>query len=149
MNLAIFIALSFVNVIVSTIKSVFTVNGGKLAASFWNTTSYTINIVVIMLLSNFSMKIVVPTTLTTNFIGVFLAKLILEVTRKEKLWEIHATSKADISDTLKFLEIPFMEVTRNHKYIFYTIFVDSKEQTRLVKDLLSKNKSKYSIVETI
>ena len=149
MNLAIFITLSFVNVIVSTIKSVFTVNGGKLAASFWNTTSYTINIVVIMLLSNFSMKIVVPTTLATNFIGVFLAKLILEVTKKEKLWEIHATSKADISDTLKFLEIPFMEVTRNQKYIFYTIFVDSKEQTRRVKDLLSKNKSKYSVVETI
>lgn len=82
-----------VNVILSTIKSILTVKGGKLSASFINALTYGFYSYVIVLTSADGMPIWLKMAITAvcNFVGVYLIKWIEEKARKDKIWQLSIT----------------------------------------------------------
>lgn len=72
-SLVIFIVIQFANVIISTIKSVLTVKGGKTTAAIINAVSYTFAAVVTKFITEQSFLWVILITFFTNLIGVYLA----------------------------------------------------------------------------
>lgn len=90
-SIVIFVIIQLVNVFLSTIKSVLTVNGSKSTAAIINSISYTIGAVITKLLTEQSFVVAIVVTFFANLIGVYAAKLFLETTKKEKLWLYLAT----------------------------------------------------------
>lgn len=96
-TLLIFIGCTFANVVISTIKSVMTIKGGKFAAAFWNALSYGLYSYIVILTASTSISTLdkVLVTIGCNLIGVFGVKLVEEKMRKDKLWKIEMTIKND------------------------------------------------------
>jgi len=106
--LLLFITVQFINVIISTIKSILTVKGGKWTAGLVNATTYTMSAVLIKFIANQSYGVALTVTFITNIIGVPLAKWLLELRQKEKLWVFMATvSGLDKLDEIKNLDVNF------------------------------------------
>lgn len=78
-----FIVFQFINVIISTIKSILTVNGSRMTAAVINAVSYTFYAVVTKMLTEQPFEVVIPVTFLTNLIGVYVAKWILDKPEKK------------------------------------------------------------------
>ena len=89
--MGLFIAIQFINVIISTFKSILTVKGSKMTASIINAISYTFGAVVTKLITEQSFEVVILVTFFANFIGVYIAKWILEKREPVKLWVYQVT----------------------------------------------------------
>lgn len=152
-DLAIFIAIQFVNVILSTVKSVMTVNGDKLSASLWNTVSYCVGAVVTKMLTQQSFEIIIIVSAVTNMIGTYVGKWILEKMRHERLWTINATIR---NRSQKYVEDEFLK--RGVQYTLLPAVNDrmllctysySKAESSLVKEILDHESVRYTVVESI
>ena len=89
--MGLFITLQFINVIFSTFKSILIVKGSKMTASVVNAVSYTFGAVVTKLITEQSFEVVILVTFFANFIGVYIAKWILEKREPVKLWVYQVT----------------------------------------------------------
>lgn len=92
-----FVICTAVNVILSTIKSIATIKGGKFMAALMNALTYGFYswVIILTTIDNLSAVSKMLITAACNFVGVYLVKLIEEKTRKEKLWKIEATVPAE------------------------------------------------------
>lgn len=92
-----FVICTAVNVILSTIKSIATIKGGKFMAALMNALTYGFYswVIILTTIDNLSTVSKMLITAACNFVGVYLVKLIEEKTRKEKLWKIEATVPAE------------------------------------------------------
>ena len=66
----IYLLIQFIDVVSSTIKSIVTIKASKRVASIVNTLHYTINAVVVKLISGQGFVVVIIVTALTNLIGV-------------------------------------------------------------------------------
>src|SRR5574344_1823325 len=89
-ELIIFILVQLVTTIISTAKTVLTVEAGKTTAAIVNAVSYTLGATITKLITKQDMEIVILVTFFSNLIGVYIAKSILEKTRKTRLWVIRS-----------------------------------------------------------
>ena len=90
--LMIFVGLSIVNVVFSTVRSILTIKGGKVTASLLSGGYFAFyNIMLIYTVADFPMWQKCLITFTCNVIGVFIVKLAEEKMRKDKLWKVEAT----------------------------------------------------------
>ena len=107
-----------VNVILSTIKSILTVKGGKFSASFINAITYGFYSYVIVLTSADGMPIWVKMAITAvcNFVGVYLVKWIEEKARKDKLWKVEFAVPADYNADLVKLMVSDYDIPCNYFY---------------------------------
>ena len=71
-----FFTLQFINVVLSTMKTVLTVKANKHIATLINTATYTFYAGVVKLLTDQPMTVVIVVTFLTNIIGVYLAMFI-------------------------------------------------------------------------
>lgn len=100
-----FFALSLVNVVFSTFKSIITVKGDKWVASVISATYYGFyNIVLIWTVADFPLWQKCVVTFVTNLLGVFIVKYIEERRQETRLWKVEAT-------------IPFPENTNKNTFI--------------------------------
>lgn len=151
-GLIIFISIQLITTIISTVKSIVTVNSSKSVASIVNAISYTFGAIVTKLITKQPFEIIIMVTFFANLIGVYIAKYIMEKTKKERLWIFNATVKTVKSD---FMEIDLQNrniqytilKAKNHRD-FFTIFSNSKGESALIKEILEKYESKYSIIES-
>lgn len=139
-----------VNVILSTIKSLCTVNGGKWLAASMNAITYGFYSYVIILtnvdgISTFGKMVI---TAACNFVGVFVVKLIEEKTRPEKLWKIETTFNKEYQEEINKIDIPHNYINIGNHVIF-NFYADSKEQSALVRKLVKKYHGKYFVSESI
>lgn len=150
MDLVVFIVIQFLNVIISTIKSILTVKGGKATAALINAVSYTFGAVVTKLLTQQSFGVVICVTLLTNIIGVYLAKAILEKFQKEKLWTIMTTCKVEDKDSIekefRRRDIKYVSFLAENNRYFINIFSHSRAESALIKEILSNFHTKSSVV---
>lgn len=148
----VFFLIQFVNVFVSTIKSVLTVNGSRTTAAVINAVSYTISAVGTKLLTEQSFEVAIAVTFTTNMIGVYLAKFILDISRKEKLWTVMATIRdewvADIERSLSRRSLQYTLLEAENGRNLMHIYSYSKAESSMIREILSKYKIKYSVMET-
>ena len=150
-SLVIFIVIQFANVIISTIKSVLTVKGGKTTAAIINAVSYTFAAVVTKFITEQSFLWVILITFFTNLIGVYLAKWLLEKTKKERLWTIMTTARednhAEIEQQLRRRDIQYTLLPAANDRYFIHIFSYSKAESAMISEILEQFSLKYSIVE--
>lgn len=146
----IFIAIQLVNVILSTIKSIVTVNGSRMSASVINAISYTFGAVITKLLTEQSFEVAIVVTFITNIVGVWLGKYIIDKRQPEHLWTVNATvrskEKQALEDKLKSRSIQFILLPAENDRYLYTIFARSKAESSLLQEILSGFDVKYNIV---
>ena len=73
-----FIIATLINVILSTLKSVITVKGGKVVASIVNAISYGFNTIVIKSISDVELWIAIVVTVAANLVAVYIAHSIIK-----------------------------------------------------------------------
>lgn len=151
-ELILFMSIQLLTTIISTIKSITTLNAGKTTAAVVNAISYTFGAIVTKFITKQSMEIIISVTFFSNLIGVYLGKLIMEKTKKERLWIFHATVKTTTSifmeTDLRNRNIQYTLLRAKNRRDFFTIFSNSKGESKLIEEILEKYESKYSIIES-
>lgn len=146
----VFFAAQLVNVILSTLKSVITIKGGKNWAALINAIAYGFNTIVIKSLADISMEIAVIITIITNLIGVYIGLLIIEKFRKDQLWKITVTIATeqlkDFKKALKDADISFIAYETSYdKYKVVDIFSKHRADSKIVKQIFKSFNVKYTI----
>lgn len=151
--LIIFSALTIVNVVFSTIKSLVTINGSKAAASIVSALYYGYyNIVIIYTVADFPLWQKIVVTFIANLVGVWLVKWGEERARKDKLWKVEATLPNDITAQEAMRRLKEQDIPVNYidieKYIILNCYCSTKEQSAAVKTILSNYNVKYFVNES-
>lgn len=149
-----FVILSIVNVILNTIKSIVTVNGGKLSAALINAITFFVYTYVIIY-TNCELPMFTKALITAivNFIGVYAVKWIEEKARKDKLWKIEAT----FSHNENFIHNLTVWAEVNHisfnyidigKYYVVNFYCPTQKESIITKEFIYKFNGKYFVSET-
>ena len=144
-----FFSLQFINVVLSTMKTVLTVKANKHIAMLINTTTYTFYSGVVKMLTEQDMVVVLATTFLTNVIGVYLAMFILDKGKKDVLWKVEVTVRSTVADEIHQLlkDIPhsFIEVGKHTLFNFYC---ESQAESARVKEVVNTYNAKYFVAES-
>ena len=148
----IFTALTIVNVVFSTIKSIITIKGGAFSASLISALYYGYyNIVLIYTVADFPLWQKVIVTFGCNLVGVFAVKYAEEKARKDKLWRVESTIKPDKKDVFEMYckenDIPYNYVNIE-KYILFNFYCATQQESAKVKKLLDAHDAKYFVNES-
>lgn len=151
--LIIFSALTIVNVVFSTIKSLVTINGSKAVASIVSALYYGYyNIVIIYTVADFPLWQKIVVTFIANLVGVWLVKWGEERSRKDKLWKVEATLPNDTTAKEAMCKLKEQDIPLNYidieKYIIVNCYCSTKEQSTTVKTILSNYHAKYFVNES-
>ena len=105
--LLVFVGLSIVNVVFSTIRSIVTISRSKAVASLISGGYFAFyNIMMIYTVADFPMWQKCVITFVCNVVGVFLVKWGEEKSRKDKLWKVEATiDRADFETNKELLDL--------------------------------------------
>lgn len=149
-----FTVATLINVILSTLRSVITVKGGRLVASFSNAISYGFNTIVIKSISDVELWLAIVVTIFSNLIGVYIALTITKKFEKERLWKITVTVPAEnaksLKDDLIDNKIGFITYETSYpKYKVLDIFSNGKNESRIIRKLVNKYNVKYTINENV
>ena len=141
-----------VNVILSTIKSILTVKGGKLSASFINALTYGFYSYVIVLTSADGMPIWLKMVITAvcNFIGVYLVKWIEEKARKDKLWKVELTVPTKYTNIIDFdlHDVPHSYIKLSDKHTLFNFCCATQKESAKVKAIANQYEAKYFVAES-
>ena len=141
-----------VNVILSTIKSILTVKGGKLSASFINALTYGFYSYVIVLTSADGMPIWLKMAITAvcNFVGVYLVKWIEEKARKDKLWKVELTVPTKYTNTIDFdlHNVPHSYIELSDKHTLFNFYCATQKESAKVKAIANQYEAKYFVAES-
>ena len=141
-----------VNVILSTIKSILTVKGGKLSASFINALTYGFYSYVIVLTSADGMPIWLKMAITAicNFVGVYLVKWIEEKARKDKLWKVELTVPTKYTNTIDFdlHDVPHSYIELSDKHTLFNFYWATQKESAKVKAIANQYEAKYFVAES-
>lgn len=146
----IFIVVQFINVIISTFKSVLTIKGNKFTAALVNSISYTFGAVITKLITKQSFEVVIIVTFFANLIGVFIAKWILEKREPVKLWVYQVTIRdneiKEIQDQLLKRNIKYTAVEALNDRNSVSIYSYSKLESTIVREILKDHY--YTVLES-
>ena len=141
-----------VNVILSTIKSILTVNGGKISASLINAITYGFYSYVIVLTSADGMPIWLKMAITAicNFIGVYLVKWIEEKARKDRLWKVELTVPTKYTNTIDFdlHDVPHSYIELSDKHTLFNFYCATQKESAKVKAIANQYEAKYFVAES-
>lgn len=149
-DILIFFAAQLVNVVLSTLKSVITIKGGKGVAAITNAIAYGFNTVVIKIIADVDMWVAVCIAVVCNITGVYFALWLTEKLRKDQLWKITVTVPTDnyqmLIENLKANDISFISYeTTWEKYRVLDVFSKHKAESKIVKNLFNQFNAKYTI----
>ena len=132
--LLIFIILSIINVVFSTVRSITTIKSGKTVASVISGGYFAFyNIVLVYTVMDFPMWEKCVITFVCNVVGVYVVKLIEEKMRKDKLWKVEVTIPRGCADEVDFLlkDIPHSSIKISEKHILFNFYCASQEVTHI------------------
>lgn len=156
--LTVFIILSFVNVVFSTIRSIVTIKGDKLVASLVSGAYFAFyNVMLVYTVMDFPMWQKCVITFVCNIFGVWIVKFIEQKMKKDKLWVFNATFKntranGQVQNAIKMFEsvgIKFIYVPVVPD-VLYTmqIFSYSQKESEMITSILKNFDVKYYITES-
>lgn len=157
MNFIIFFALiTLANVIIQTVKSLFTIKGGKLSAATVNAIAFGFYTYIIFFTADDSISLWQKALITAvcNFIGVFFVKFIEERLQKDRLWIFNCTAKVESADVVKITELlKSMDISLTYNQLkddLYTLSIYSytQSESEMIKSVLKNYKIKYCVIET-
>lgn len=149
--LIVFVLLSIINVVFSTIRSLTTIKSGKWVASLISGGYFAFyNIMLIWTVADFPMWQKCLVTFGCNVIGVFVVKWFEEKLRKDKLWKIDCTvysvERENVEKALKANDIPYC-YNENGKHTMFTIFCATQDESAKVAEIVHKYHGKYFVSE--
>ena len=146
----IFFVLNLINVILGTMRSILTVKSTPLVAVIINTLSYTFYSGIVKMTGEQAMAVVLATTALTNIIGVWVAKVLLNKMRKDKLWQITATvhNKVGVDFHRELIENGIACGYDNRgKWISFDCYSENQSQSLIIKELCKKYNAKVFVTE--
>lgn len=143
----IFFLMQFINVVLSTMKTVLTVKANAHVAMLINTATYTFYSGIVKLLTDQPMIVVLATTFITNVIGVYLAMYILKKTRKDVLWKIEVTVPTEDCAEVHACEVPHNYIPVG-KYTVFNFYCETQKESAVVKKIVNKHNAKYFVTES-
>ena len=150
--LILFIVLSVVNVILNTIKSIVTVNGGKMSAAVISAITYFVYTYVIIY-TNCELPMLTKAIITgiVNFVGVYIVKWIEEKAKKDKLWLVKMTIPKEnyflAKSYLDNANVSYSYIDIN-KYIVFDTYCYTQEETEKVEKICRLCKGKLFATES-
>lgn len=150
----IFTLCSLVNVMLNTVKTIVMYRNDKMSSALINAITYGFyTIVVVLMAGDMALWLKVIITAATNFVGVWLSMLILEKIRKDKLWCVECTVKAEFSQelasNLENCGIPFSIIAINdNARDLFKIYCNTQADSANVKGLLNLYGAKYFVSES-
>lgn len=152
--IGLFFLLQLVNVVLSTLRSVLTVNASPAVASVFAAISYTFYNVIVKLITSQDMMVIIVVTFITNLIGTYLGKLMYNKSQKDKLWIYTATMKTknvDVDNIMKMLKIADIKYvyTVLEEGVMYSIqvFAPTAGHSTLIKAMFADYGIKYYVIE--
>lgn len=147
-----FIVCTMVNIILSTIKSIITVKGGKTAAALINAITFGFYTYVVILTADGNIPTLTKCVITAicNLIGVWVVKYFEEKARKDKLWLVKCTipkEKADVCRTAlkeNYISFSWMDI---EKYIVFDTYCENQKQIEIVTKIAKQCKGKTFATE--
>ena len=143
-----------INVILSTFKSVIIIKGSKNTAVLVNTISYSISAFITAVIGSVvkNVPITVIITAITNAVGVWVGLTIIDKMRKERVWKISGTVKAELWDDLRrdliTNQIHFIPLeTSWDKRRVLDVYSESRQESILIGRIFKKYNVKYMILE--
>lgn len=149
--LILFILLSVINVIFSTIKSIITIKGNAISASLISALYYGFyNIVLIYTVADFPLWQKVVITFVCNLVGVFIVKYVETKARKDKLWKIELTVPTKYKDAIDFdLEtIPHSYIVISDKHTLFNFYCATQKESTMVKAIAIQYEAKFFVTES-
>ena len=151
--LAVFFALSIVNVVFATIKSLVTINGDKAVASLISGGYFAFyNVMMIYTVADFPMWQKCAITFVCNVVGVYLVKWGEEKARKDKLWKVemaipYGTNLAVLKNRIEWCGVPcnYIEVG---KWVMFNCYCETQAQTKVVTEIAKEFNGKISAYES-
>ena len=150
----VFLALNVVNVVIQTVKSIVTVNGGKMLAAVINAATFFIYTFCVVYMNADGLGLFWKALIigVINFVGVYVVKLIEEKGRKDKLWKVEATvspnNVGNIQEELDKLRIAHNCFRTSGEYRVFNIFCPTQKESAQVKEILNKYHAKYFVSES-
>lgn len=149
--LLIFIALSIVNVVFSTIKSIVTIKSGPWVASIVSALYYGYyNIVLIYTVADFPLWQKVVVTAGCNLVGVFIVKYGEEKARKDKLWKVELTVPTEYKNAVDFdlRTVPHSYIELSDKHTLFNFYCATQADSAKVKAIANQYEAKYFVAES-
>lgn len=149
--LLIFVALSIVNVIFSTIKSIVTIKSGPWVASIVSALYYGYyNIVLIYTVADFPLWQKVVVTAGCNLVGVFVVKYGEEKARKDKLWKVELTVPTEYKNAVDFdlRTVPHSYIELSDKHTLFNFYCATQADSAKVKTIANQYEAKYFVAES-
>lgn len=152
----IFLLASFVNVILSTVKSIMTARSdNSVIVACWSAVAFGFYAVVVKQLATFPVLTSVIVTIVANFFGVLISMALIKKFRKDRTWKISVTlldgKSNEIAEMLENANISYTKFSvfkGKNEYAGFNIFSESKKQSEALKEILDQGfKFKYNIVE--
>lgn len=154
LSIGLFFLLQLVNVILSTMRSILTINAKPSVAAIFNAISYTFYNVIVKLITSQDMAIIMIVTFLTNLLGVYIAKFILNKLSKDKLWIYTATIKDKnvsihtIIEMLKVANIKYLYNTIKENELYsLQIFAPTQKESKLIREILETYDVKFFATE--
>ena len=150
MNL-LFIVLSIINVIFSTIKSIVTIKSGPWVASIVSALYYGYyNIVLIYTVADFPLWQKVVVTAGCNLVGVFIVKYGEERARKDKLWKVELTVPTEYKNAVDFdlRTVPHSYIELSDKHTLFNFYCATQADSAKVKAIANQYEAKYFVAES-
>ena len=151
----IFAVATIVNVILSTIRSLCTIKGGKWLSAITNAICYGFYPLIVMLTAKGTVGIIVNMIITAvvNFVCVWIIKLVEEKARKDKMWKVEMAIPLDLSnEAIEKLKSTGNWIPFNYHYLgnwcIFNCYCDTQDQTKFAKDLAKNYNGKISAYES-
>ena len=149
----IFIALSIINVVFSTVRSIVLIKSGKTIASLMSGGYFAFyNVMLLYTVADFPMWQKCLITFVCNVIGVWVVKFFEEKARKDKLWKIEATIPTKYTETVDYnLDnhfVPHSYVKLSDKHTVFYCYCATQNDSGVVKKILDNYEAKYFVTES-
>ena len=149
----IFAIATVINVTLSTIRSLCTINGGKWLSAITNAICYGFYPLIVMLTAKDTVSIIVNMVITAiaNFVCVWLIKLIEEKSRKDKMWKVEMAIPCEETELVKTMlvrkNIPYNYVNVG-SWTMFNCYCDKQEDTKVCVSVAKNLKGKISAYES-
>lgn len=150
--LVIFIALSIINVIMQTVKSIATVKCGKGVAAVINAVAFGLyTVVTVYTMCELPLMIKAFVVAICNLVGVYIVKWIEEKAKKDRLWKVEITLKKKNAETVAIMldemKIPYNWIDLE-KWQLFNIYCATQKESLVVKGIVDKFNAKYFVTES-
>lgn len=146
---------TIINVVVSTIRSLCTIKGGKWLSAITNAVCYGFYPLIVMLTAKDTVDIVTNMIITAvvNFICVWIIKFVEQKARKAKLWKVEMAIPIDFAnEVIERLKSTGNWIPFNFNYLgkwcIFNCYCDTQDQTTFAKGLAKEFNGKISAYES-